>query len=109
MLIMFTLLSRSIRSFNKVFIMFLPIILAPYFVEIGIQSCSVWQPYFIAVLFAFVFSTLQGAQVGDLIDNFISFSPKKLAHRLLHTPDTSLFGSTFFTDKVAKGRRETHN
>ena len=85
MLIMFTLLSRSIRSFNKVFIMFLPIILAPYFVEIGIQSCSVWQPYFIAVLFAFVFSTLQGAQVGD---NFSSFPLKNrlTVYYTLQTP-----------------------
>ena len=58
---------RSIRSFNKVFIMFLPIILAPYFVGIGIKSGSKWQPYCIAVIIAFVFSVLQGCQ--DKLDD----------------------------------------
>ena len=58
---------RSIRSFNKVLIMFLPIILAPYFVYLGIKSNNVWEPYYIAVLVAFVFSALQGAQ--DKLDN----------------------------------------
>ena len=58
---------RSIRSFNKVFIMFLPIILAPYFVFLNIKSNNKWEPYFIAVLVAFVFSTLQGVQ--DKLDD----------------------------------------
>ena len=57
---------RSIRSFNKVFIMFLPIILGPYFVHVGKESKSEWQPYCVAILIAFVFSALQGAQVGGL-------------------------------------------
>ena len=51
---------RSIRSFNKVFIVFLPVILAPYFVHVGLKSKSFWQPYCIAVIIAFVFATLQG-------------------------------------------------
>ena len=58
---------RSIRSFNKVFIMFLPIILAPYFVYLNIENNNKWEPYFIAVLVAFVFSTLQGVQ--DKLDD----------------------------------------
>ena len=43
------------RSFNKVFILFLPIILSPYFVYLGKESKNVWQPYYMAILVAFVF------------------------------------------------------
>lgn len=58
---------RSIRSFNKVFIMFLPVLLAPYFVYQGIKSKNEWGPYYVAVMVAFVFSVLQGVQ--DKLDN----------------------------------------
>ena len=58
---------RSVRSFNKVFIMLLPIILAPYFVHLGIKGNNTWQPYYLAVLLAYVFSTLQSVQ--DKLDD----------------------------------------
>lgn len=58
---------RSIRSFNKVLIMILPVILSPYFVHIGFKSKSKWEPYVISVLVAFVFSALQGVQ--DKLDD----------------------------------------
>ena len=60
---------RSIRSFNKVFIMLLPIILAPYFVHLGLKDKdnNTWQPYYIAVFVTFVFSALQGVQ--DKLDD----------------------------------------
>lgn len=58
---------RSIRSFNKVLIMFLPIILSPYFVHLGKKSDNKWEPYFISTLVAFVFSALQGVQ--DKLDD----------------------------------------
>ena len=51
---------RSIRAFNKVLILFLPIFTAPYFVYQGRQSNSKWASYFISILVAFVFATLQG-------------------------------------------------
>ena len=58
---------RSIRAFNKVLIFFLPIILSPYFVLIGKQKKNEWSPYYISILVAFVFSSLQG--VHDKLDN----------------------------------------
>ena len=62
---------RSIRSFNKVFIFFLPTILSPYFVYLGKgengKGENEWSPYYISVLVAFVFSALQGVQ--DKLDD----------------------------------------
>ena len=63
---------RSIRSFNKVFIFILPIILSPYFVylgRLGVQEISIgeWGPYYIAILVATVFGALQGVQ--DKLDD----------------------------------------
>ena len=58
---------RSIRSFNKVLIMLLPLIMAPYFVYLGKKSENDWSPYFIAIIMAFVFSALQGVQ--DKLDD----------------------------------------
>ena len=63
---------RSIRSFNKVLILFLPIILCPYFVYLGRLgkkeiSIGEWGPYYIAVLVAAVFGALQGVQ--DKLDD----------------------------------------
>lgn len=58
---------RSIRSFNKVLIMILPIILAPYYVFLGEKNGNQWEPYYISVLVAFVFSALQGVQ--DKLDD----------------------------------------
>ena len=47
---------RSIRSFNKVLIFILPLILAPYFVYLGKNSGNDWSGYYMAVLVSFVFS-----------------------------------------------------
>ena len=58
---------RSIRSFNKVLIFILPLILAPYFVYLANECDSYWSAYFISVLVAFVFSALQGVQ--DKLDD----------------------------------------
>ncbi|XP_002167902.2 uncharacterized protein LOC100203174 isoform X1 [Hydra vulgaris] len=58
---------RSIRSFNKVLIFFLPTILSPNFVFIGHKSGNVWASYYISILVAFVFSALQGVQ--DKLDD----------------------------------------
>jgi len=63
---------RSIRSFNKVLILLLPIILCPYFVYLGRHittemSVGRWGPYYIAVLVAAVFGALQGVQ--DKLDD----------------------------------------
>ena len=59
---------RSIRSFNKVLVLLLPIILCPYFVSLSrAQGANKWGPYFIAVLVAAVFGALQGVQ--DKLDD----------------------------------------
>ena len=59
---------RSIRSFNKVLILFLPIILSPYFVYMSRkEGTNAWSPYYIAILVAAVFGALQGVQ--DKLDN----------------------------------------
>ncbi|XP_066914507.1 uncharacterized protein [Clytia hemisphaerica] len=61
---------RSIRSFNKVLILFLPIILSPYFVYLSRKETSnagAWGSYYIAVLVAAVFGALQGVQ--DKLDD----------------------------------------
>lgn len=58
---------RSIRSFNKVLILFLPVILGPYFVEQAKKSNNSWSAYYIAILVSFVFSALQGVQ--DKLDD----------------------------------------
>lgn len=58
---------RSIRSFNKVIILILPIVLAPYFVELGVEYNNKWQAYFVSTIVAFVFSLLQGVQ--DQLDD----------------------------------------
>ena len=86
---------RSIRSFNKVFIMFLPIILSPYFVFLGIKSQNTWEPYYIAILVSFVFSTLQGVQ-DKLDDPFDGMSEDDID---LDTIDEWTFGSLEHTMK----------
>ena len=59
---------RSIRSFNKVLVMLLPILLCPYFVALARdQGVNHWGAYFIAVLVAGVFGALQGVQ--DKLDD----------------------------------------
>ena len=58
---------RSIRSFNKVLIFFLPFILAPYFVFLGKNIDNHWSAYYIAVLVSFTFGALQGVQ--DKLDD----------------------------------------
>lgn len=59
---------RSIRSFNKVLIFVLPIILSPYFIHLGTkQGASSWCPYYISILVAGVFGALQGVQ--DKLDD----------------------------------------
>lgn len=56
---------RSIRSFNKVFIMLFPIILAPHFIhEAGGLP---WKPYYMSVIVTVVFAILQGVQ--DKLDD----------------------------------------
>ncbi|XP_066916302.1 uncharacterized protein [Clytia hemisphaerica] len=59
---------RSIRSFNKVLVLLLPIILCPYFVALTrAQSGSPWGAYLIAVLVAAIYGALQGVQ--DKLDD----------------------------------------
>eukprot|EP00795_Rhopilema_esculentum_P017164 gene17164-8706_t len=58
---------RSIRSFTKIFIFALPLLLSPYYVYLGRQVNNRWSPYFIAVLVAFLFGALQGVQ--DKLDD----------------------------------------
>ena len=58
---------RTIRSFTKVFIFLMPILLSPYYVHMGIKSGNTWSPYYIAVLTSFIFGTLQGVQ--DVLDD----------------------------------------
>lgn len=58
---------RTIRSFTKVFIFLMPIVLSPYYVHMGIKSGNIWSPYYIAVLSSFMFGTLQGVQ--DVLDD----------------------------------------
>lgn len=58
---------RSIRSFNKVVIITILITLAPYLVHLGVQSGNHWQPYYVAIILAFIFSTLHGVQ--DKLDD----------------------------------------
>ena len=59
---------RSIRSFNKVLVMFLPIFLCPYFVATARANViNHWCAYVIAVLVAAVFGSLQGVQ--DKLDD----------------------------------------
>ena len=58
---------RSIRSFNKVLIFFLPFMLAPYFVFLGKKIGNYWSPYYIAVMASFIFGCLQGVQ--DKLDD----------------------------------------
>ena len=59
--------SRAIRSFNKVIVFFLPVLLSPYFVYLGKTSNNKWTPYYISVVSVFIFSALQG--VHDKLDN----------------------------------------
>ncbi|XP_066914505.1 uncharacterized protein [Clytia hemisphaerica] len=96
---------RSIRSFNKVLILLLPIILCPYFVylgRLGKKEISIgnWGPYYIAVLVATVFGALQGVQDKlddpfdgmseddinlDTIDEWTFNSLKSAAERSIYT------------------------
>ena len=59
---------RSIRSFNKVLVLFLPMILCPYFVAMAkANGANHLGAYIIAVLVAAVFGALQGVQ--DKLDD----------------------------------------
>ena len=58
---------RSIRSFTKVFVMFLPIILGPYFIFLGQKSSNKYEPYYISAIVALIFSVLQSVQ--DKLDS----------------------------------------
>ena len=97
---------RSIRSFNKVLTIFLPIILAPYFVYIGIKSKSVWEPYFIAILVAFVFSALQGVQ-DKLDDPFDGMSEDDIHFETFDEWNSSL--EFIMKRKFTVGRRVKDN
>lgn len=59
--------SRAIRSFNKVMVFILPIILSPYFVHLGNTQKKEWASYYMSIMTVFIFSTLQG--VHDKLDN----------------------------------------
>ena len=63
---------RSIRSFNKVFIMLFPVILAPHFIFKAREdkcdaSAHSWKPYYMTIIVTVVFSILQGVQ--DTLDD----------------------------------------
>ncbi|XP_065643649.1 uncharacterized protein LOC136075172 [Hydra vulgaris] len=62
---------RSIRSFTKVLIFVIPLILSPYYVHIGVnveqKDVNNWSPYYISLMVAFVFGVLQGVQ--DKLDD----------------------------------------
>lgn len=58
---------RSIRSFNRVFIMIFPLILAPHFVHLGVKGGNNWAPYYVAIPVSMLFSVLQGVQ--DKLDD----------------------------------------
>lgn len=66
---------RSIRSFTKVLIFILPLLLSPYYVYLGTKHnkdngetiSSIWSPYYISIMVAFVFGALQGVQ--DKLDD----------------------------------------
>lgn len=59
--------SQTIRSFNKVMILLLPLILAPYFLFLGNKSGNEWSRFYIFVVVTFTFSSLQGVQ--DKLDD----------------------------------------
>uniref|UniRef100_A0A7M5UK71 Uncharacterized protein n=1 Tax=Clytia hemisphaerica TaxID=252671 RepID=A0A7M5UK71_9CNID len=58
---------RSIRSFTKVLIFSLPILLSPYYVYLGQKLNNDWAPYYTCTMVAFVFGALQGVQ--DKLDD----------------------------------------
>ena len=58
---------RSIRSFNKVFILIMLVVLAPYMVHIGVCSGNKWLPYVLGSVLSLMFSTLLGVQ--DRLDD----------------------------------------
>ena len=62
---------RSIRSFTKVLIFAIPLILSPYYIHIGRSQdqkpINNWSPYYISLMVAFVFGVLQGVQ--DKLDD----------------------------------------
>ena len=58
---------RTIRSFTKVFIFLMPILLSPYYVHVGKKSGNYWSPYYVSVLSSFIFGALQGVQ--DVLDD----------------------------------------
>ena len=65
---------RSIRAFNKVFVMLFPIIIAPHFIFKAREGHCVaeehsWKPYYITVIVTVVFSILQGVQVQLLFSS----------------------------------------
>ena len=58
---------RTIRSFTKVFISLMPLLLSPYYVFIGKHTGNHWAAYYVAIIVSFVFGTLQGVQ--DKLDD----------------------------------------
>lgn len=91
---------RSIRAFNKVLIMLLPIILAPYFVYHAKLNAkqnewvnNEWAPYFISVVVAFVFSALQGVQ-DKLDDPFDGMGEDDIKLNAIDDWTFKMFGAT---------------
>ena len=58
---------RSLRSFTKVFIFLMPLLLSPYYVFTSRKTNSEWAAYVIAVLVSFLFGSLQAVQ--DKLDD----------------------------------------
>ena len=96
---------RSIRSFNKVFIFFLPVILSPYFSYVGVANESQWTPYVVSVLVTFFFSALQG--VHDRLDDpFHGMSEddinlSSIEEWTLHSLEVTKYRS-FSVDRISK-------
>lgn len=93
---------RGIRSFTKVFIFVMPILISPYYVFVGISSGNTWSPYYISLVTTFVFGTLQGVQdvLDDPFDGIseddvnlgsVSITIMLVYHRVVFTPRFSLY------------------
>eukprot|EP00127_Corallochytrium_limacisporum_P003917 Clim_evm2s155 gene=Clim_evmTU2s155 len=58
---------RSVRAFTKIFVFIVPVLGAPYYVQVGRNSQQEWIQYFMAAFVAFVLSSLQNVQ--DQLDD----------------------------------------
>ena len=107
---------RSIRSFNKVLVLLLPIFLCPYFVAMArANGANHWGAYFIAVLVAAVFGALQGVQ-DKLDDPFDGMSEDDINldtidewtfNSLQSAVNRNFTGDTKFRDDEKPGSRKT--